>query len=396
MHPYLRRRLGEEPVSYLHPALEPALRETLGVILFQEQVLKVARDFAGFTPGQGELLRRALGAKRADEEIERFHAAFLAGALRRGADEATAEAVFGRLRAFGGYSFPKSHAAAFAVLVYRSAWLKVYHPIAFYAALLNHQPMGFWTPAVLVSDAKRHGIPTRRVDIACSGWRCAPEDGGIRLGFIVIKGMSETLAERILAARTEHPFRDLRDFCRRTRLPRRLIEALILAGGLDGWGDNRRALLWELGTLRLEEALALPGEDAIDLPALSEADEAAMEYAVTGISTGEHPLRLLRGRLRERGILSSVELVGQRDGTPVCVAGLLVVHQAPPTAKGFRFLTLEDEFGFLNIIIRPKLYPRTRHLIRRGGVLVVEGRMQYEGGVVNVVASAISSFNHSG
>jgi error-prone DNA polymerase len=392
VHPYLRRRLGQEPVSYLHPSLEAALRETLGVILFQEQVLKVARDFAGFSAGQGELLRRALGSKRADEAIGRFHAAFIAGARARGVDEATSEAVFERLRAFGGYSFPKSHAAAFAVLVYRSAWLKVYHPVAFYTALLNNQPMGFWSPAVLVSDAKRHGIPTRRIDIARSGWRCAPEASGIRLGFNYVKGMGEAQAGQIVAVREAQPFRNLRDFVRRTRTPRRLTEALILAGAFDAWNTNRRALLWELGTLRPDDAFDLPGEDAIDLPTLSEADEAAMEYAVTGISTGEHPMIALRERLHRRGILSSAELGGQHDGAQVCVAGLLVVHQAPPTAKGFRFLTLEDEFGFLNIIVRPKLYPRCRRLIRRGGALVVEGRMQREGEVVNVVASILRAY----
>jgi error-prone DNA polymerase len=208
--------------------------------------------------------------------------------------------------------------------------------------------------------------------------------------------LGEAQAAQIVAAREAVPFRDLRDFVRRTRAPRRLTEALILAGAFDEWNAHRRALLWELGTLRPDDVFDLPDEDAIDLPTLSEADEAAMEYAVTGISTGEHPMIALRERLRGRGVLSSAELDGQRDGAQVCVAGMLVVHQAPPTAKGFRFLTLEDEFGFLNIIIRPKLYPRYRRLIRRGGVLVVEGRMQREGGVVNVVAGLFRDFQKQG
>jgi error-prone DNA polymerase len=392
VHPYLRRRLGQEAVTYLHPALEPALRETLGVILFQEQVLKVARDFAGFTPGQGELLRRALGSSRAAAAIEGFQSLFVAGAQRKGTDRTTAEAVFERLRAFGGYSFPKSHAAAFAVLVYRSAWLKVYHPVAFYTALLNHQPMGFWSPSILVSDAKRRGIPTRGIDILHSAWKCTPEAEGIRLGFITLKGMSEAQATRLIQARAERPFRDLRDFLRRTRLPRRLTEALILAGAFDEWDANRRGLLWTLGTLHPDDALEWAVDpDSIQLPSLSQADEAAMEYAVTGIATGAHPLLGLRARLREQGILSSTEVEGQREGSLVQVAGLLVVHQAPPTAKGFRFLTLEDECGFLNVIVRPSLYPRYRRLIRAGGVLVVTGRMQREGGVVNVLAEQVNT-----
>jgi error-prone DNA polymerase len=202
-------------VTYLHPLLKPALAETLGVILFQEQVLKVARDLAGFTPGQGELLRWALGAKRAEAEIERLRGDFLAGAQAREVPEPVAAAVFAQLKAFGGYSSPKSHASAFAVLVYQSAWLKRYHPTAFYAALLNHQPLGFWPPAILVGDARRHGIPILPVDVERSGARCAMENGGIRLGLNYVAGLGEAGVARLEAARQAGAFGGLADLCQR-------------------------------------------------------------------------------------------------------------------------------------------------------------------------------------
>ncbi len=394
VHPYLRRRLGQEPVTYFHPLLEAALAETLGVILFQEQVLKVARDLAGFTPGEGELLRRALGAKDPGLAVERFREAFISGAAARGVDVETAEAVFNKLRAFGGYSFPKSHAAAFAVLVYRSAWLKVYHPQAFFVALLNNQPMGFWTPAVLINDARRRRIEVRGVDIDHSGWRCTVEDGAIRLGFNYVREVTEAQAEAIQSAR---PFRDLGDLIRRVRLSRRAAEHLIQAGAMDacGWG-GRRELLWGLGLLCEPDALGLAVEPvAVSLPALSAAESAGMEVAMTGLSTGPHPMTTYRQRLQRDAVLSSADLAACPSGSQVWVAGLMVVHQAPPTAKGFHFLTLEDECGFINVIVRPLVYVRYRQIIRAHPLLLVEGEVQWEGGVVNVVAGNFTSAGKS-
>ena len=240
VHPYLRRREGTEPVQYAHPLLEPVLAETLGVILFQEQVLKVAAALAGFSPGQGEQLRRALGAKEATARIEAFRDEFLAGAVQQGVPADTAVQVFDQLLGFGSYSFAKSHAAAFAVIVYQSAWLKHYHLAAFYAALLNNQPMGFWTPAVLVNEGRRLGLTIHNVDINQSEAKCSVVGGGIRLGFNYVKRVGE-LAEQILASRSDGPFRSLTDFCRRVRLPRRLVENLIAAGSMDEWGDPAAA-----------------------------------------------------------------------------------------------------------------------------------------------------------
>jgi error-prone DNA polymerase len=388
VHPYLRRRLGEEPVTYPHPQLKPALEETLGVILFQEQVLKVARDLAGFTAGQGELLRRALGAKHAAEAIETFHAAFIEGAQAQSVSREVAEDVFDRLRAFGGYSFPKSHAAAFAVLVYRSAWLKVYHPAAFYAALLNHQPMGFWPPAVVVNDAKRHAIQVLPVDLHRSEAKCIVVEGGLRLGFNYVKGMGEASIVRLVEARLAEPFADLGDFCRRTHLPLRVVENLILTGAFDEWGISRRKLLWELGKLRypVEELDLLFPDDGVTLPELSAADKFALERALLGVSVEGHVLDFYREWLDRHSVLSSADLRQHQNGDQVRVGGLVVVHQAPPTAKGVHFVTLEDEHGLMDVIVRPDVYERYRRVLHQAGLLLVEGVVQRRDGVINVVA----------
>ncbi len=392
VHPFLRRRAGTEPVTYAHPLLEPALRETLGVILFQEQVLKVARDLAGFTGGQGEQLRRALGAKRAVAEIARFRADFVAGAEGRGVAPDVAEQVFEQLLAFGGYSFARSHAAAFAVLVYRSAWLKRYHPAAFYAALLNNQPMGFWTPAVLVNEVRRLGMPVFPVDIHTSRAACWPEGGGIRLGLSTVKGLGEEPIGRVIAGREDRPYDSLADFCKRTRLGRQVVEHLILAGALDGWGTPRRDLLWELGTLAYQEdALDLVfAHESVPLPQLSPAEAMLAEQEVMGLSPGDHVMTFYRHTLSARGIVGSRELGESANGRRVRAAGLLVVHQSPPTAKGFHFLTLEDEDGMMNVIIRPVIYERYRQVIRHHRLLLVGGEAQREGHVVNLMAEWIS------
>jgi error-prone DNA polymerase len=388
VHPYLRRRQGLEPVTYLHPHLEPALAETLGVILFQEQVLKVARDLAGFTAGQGEQLRRALGSKAGEAAIEHFRAAFMAGAEANGVSLDIAEMVFDQLRAFGGYAFAKSHAAAFAVLVYQSAWLKRYQPAAFLVALLNNQPMGFWSPAVLVGDAQRHGITVWPLDIHRSQGRCTVEKDGVRLGFNYVTGFGQTSITRLETARQNRPFTDLADLCRRTLLPRRLVERLILVGALDNWGFPRRQLLWELGQLRYraEELELIIPVDEVELPPLAQIEASAWERELLGLSTGEQVMTLYRPWLAAQGILGSLELKEQPVGKQVQVAGLVVVHQAPPTAKGFHFITLEDEAGLMDVIVRPQVYSRYRRLLRTVSLLIFQGVVQREAGVVNVLA----------
>ncbi|HEX2618574.1 MAG TPA: error-prone DNA polymerase [Phototrophicaceae bacterium] len=389
VHPYLRRRLGVEAVRYPHPLLEPALEETLGVVLFQEQVLKVARDLAGFTAGQGEQLRRALGAKRAADEIERFHTAFLEGAQSKGVEQAIAGAVFDTLRAFGGYSFPKSHAAAFAVLVYQSAWLKRYHPQAFYAALLNNQPMGFWSLAVIVNDAKRRGIDVLPVDINLSRDRCQIEGQNLRLGYNYVKGLGDRATGKMMEAKVDGgSFQNLLDFCKRTQLPRRLIEHLILAGAMDGWGKTRRKLIWELGKLSYRENeldLIFP-EDELQFPAVSPLEVMGIEYDMLGLSLRNHLMSMYRNHLTKQGIMDSAKLERSSVGSEVQAAGLIVVHQAPPTAKGHHFITLEDEFGFINVVVHPDIYARYRKIWREHPLLIVDGNVQKQGQVTNLVA----------
>jgi error-prone DNA polymerase len=354
--------------------------------------LKVARDLAGFSPGQGEQLRRALGSKRAGEKIERFQAEFLAGATAQGVPSDTAELVFDQLRAFGGYSFAKSHAAAFAVLVYQSAWLKRYHFAPFYTALLNNQPMGFWNPAVLVNEARRAGVPVLPVDIHLSPAQCAPmpetEGGGIRLGFNYVKNLREEHVERLLAVREEAPFTTLVDFCKRIGTGRQATENLILAGAMDGWGLPRRQLLWELEEFDDQEGeldLVFPGEE-VNLPALSPAEAMLGEQDVLGLSTGDHIMTFFRNWLDERDVLDSEGLLSTANGRRVLVAGLVVVHQSPPTAKGHHFITLEDESGMINVIIRPRVYARYRRTWRESRLLIVEGDVQQEGGVTGLLA----------
>ncbi|HSM56573.1 MAG TPA: error-prone DNA polymerase [Candidatus Sulfomarinibacteraceae bacterium] len=391
VHPYLRRRRGLEPVTYAHPLLEPALAETLGVILFQEQVLKVARDLAGFTPGQGEQLRRALSAKRATAAIDRLRDAFLAGAQAGGVSRQVAETVFDQLRAFGGYSFAKSHAAAFAVLVYQSAWLKQYHFLPFMAAVLNNQPMGFWSPSVIVGEVKRKGYAVLPVDIHHSQAQCTAEGGALRLGFNYVKGLGEAHVERIIEERRAAPFTSIADFWKRTRLGRRVTENLVTAGAMDGWELPRRHLLWELGTLRDQPgALDLDATpEAVDLPDLTPAEALLDEQAVLGLSAGEHIMTHVRPGLSGQGVLRTDQLVACRDGQRVHVAGLVVVHQAPPTAKGVHFVTLEDEQGMVDVIVWPQVYKRYRRVLHTARLLRVTGAVQNEGGNVNVLAETI-------
>jgi error-prone DNA polymerase len=387
VHPYLRRRAGKEPVAYPHERLEAALEETLGVILFQEQVIKVARDLAGFTPGQGEQLRRALGGKRSYEEIEQLREAFVNGANGNEVLKDIAEGVFERLKSFGGYSFPKSHAAAFAVLVYQSAWLKRYHPSEFYTALLNNQPMGFWSPAVIVNDARRHGIGIARVDVNRSRAKCAVEGNTIRVGFEYVSGIGKETASQIEDAQQAGVFTDLANFCHRTRIPRRLVENLIWVGAFDAWGTDRRKLAWELGKLA-GQGRGLPLEmvdDGVVLQPLSALEMMLLETKLMSLTVGEHIMSFYQDWTKKRRIWGSRALRQCKHKQKVRVAGEVVMHQAPPTAKGFHFITLEDKDGMMNIIVRPHIYKQYRRILRHAPLLLITGEVQHEGDVTNVL-----------
>jgi len=275
------------------------------------------------------------------------------------------------------------------VVVYQSAWLRRYHPAAFLAAILRNQPMGFWQPSVIVSDAKRHGIPVLPIDIHYSQGRCTVEGSAIRLGLSYMKGLGEASTQRIEEARSEKPFADLRDFCQRTRLLRRLVENLILAGAMDRWNADRRKLLWQLTRLRYEAEeldLILP-DDGVVLPPMSHLESLSYEHTAVGMTVGEHPMELYREWLDAHGILDSSSLATCEHGQIVRVAGLNVMHQAPPTAKGHHFITLEDEapMGMINLIVRPKVYEQYRNVLRGSRLLVAEGEVQRKDSVVNVL-----------
>jgi error-prone DNA polymerase len=391
VHPYLRRRQGLEPVEYAHPSLEPALAETLGVIIFQEQVIRVAMAVARFNPGEADQLRRAMSRSRSEEAMARLRDRFLQGAQDNGLNEAVASEVFQQLAGFAEFGFCKSHAASFALVAYQTLYLKAHFAPEFYCALLNHQPMGFYTPEVLLGDAQRHGVSILRPDINRSQDECLLEGNGpsaaLRLGLRYVYSLGEAWRGRLLERRAGRPFANLQDFCQRTRLPRPVVENLIRCGAMDCWRRERRSLLWQLGGLDYREQemdIEIPIAD-VALPALGTGEKLGWEYELLGLAPGDHVMRLYRSRLRAQGVLSSAELAQQQDGETVRVAGMVVVRQRPPTAKGHVFITLEDEEGPINLIIRPTVYERYRSALRNALLLWVEGRLQREGYAVSVL-----------
>jgi error-prone DNA polymerase len=388
---YVKRRQGLEPVTYLHPLLEPILAETMGVVVFQEQVIRIAMALAGFSAGEADMLRRAMSRSRSRDAMEKLQERFVQGARERGLAPDLARSIFERLGGFASYGFCKSHAAAFARTAYESCYLKAHYPGEFYCALLNHQPMGFYSPSVIVGDARRHGVEILPPHVDRSRKRCILEGEGIRLSFAYVKGLGEAATERLEQAQAPGLFRGLKEFCHRTRLPRPWVQRLIRAGGMDHWQIPRRNLLWELGKISYPEELdlALP-PDEIQFPPLSRAEELVEEYDLLGLSPDDHPLALYRPWLELEGVLSSGELARQPDGAWVQVAGMAVVRQRPPTAKGFAFLTLEDEEGLMNVVIRPDVYEQCRAVVDGVALLLVTGRLQSQEGVTNVVAHNIA------
>jgi error-prone DNA polymerase len=394
VHPYLRRRRGAEPVTYLHPLLKPALEETLGVIVYQEQVLKVARDLAGFTTGRAELLRRALSHKRATEQTALFCEEFINGAIARAVPHLVAQRVWQQLQAFGGYAFPKSHAAAFAVLTYQSAWLRRHHPAPFFAALLRHQPMGFYPPHVIVSEARRSGVEIRPVDIAASELLATVEGDAIRLGLTAVGGLGATAGASVVEERRFGPFRSLVDFCRRTRLGRRVLEALIWAGVFDSWGVPRRQLLWDLEAALqvVDRPPALPLASDEERPRfgfLPPLERLRAEIIQTGISASDHMTALVSQQMLELRVIPSEELPDWADRSRVRVGGLVVAAQRPPTAKGTAFLALEDERGLINVVLRPEVYEASR-VAWRSPFVVVDGVLQKRNGAISILAHKVT------
>jgi error-prone DNA polymerase len=486
VHPYLNRRAGREPVSYPHPSLEPILARTLGVPLFQEQLLRIAMVAASFTGGQAEDLRRAFGFKRSERRMKQVEIQLRDGMARNGINGAAADQIITSITSFALYGFPESHAASFALLAYASAYLKAHYPTAFYTALLNNQPMGFYHPSTLVKDAQRRGVRFHPIDVQLSLWDCTAEnDGAIRLGLRYVSGLRQEAGKAIANARPARPaspahsahaacptephaprqspgppsppcpkcgcddqsmleqvaaagwfcnncshdwsapafsraresvvrFSSLDDLIARTGLRRDEVVTLADVGALNSFGYDRRSALWQAeravrpgGALfenihvagdRLSGDGRLPddaSESACPLRPMNEAERLVADYAGTGLSLGRHPMALRREEMSMRGILRACDLSVGRPGRRVRVAGMVITRQRPGTAKGFVFLTLEDETGIANIIVRPDLFARDRLVIIEEPFLIVDGILQNQDGVTSVRAEQVQGMKGS-
>ncbi len=411
--PFVERRNDPNwtPV-YDHPRLEPILKETLGVMLYQEQVVQVAEAIAGFTAGKADQLRRAMTRKRSHEAMEGLRQSFIEGAATQDIGADLANTIFDKLAGFADYGFPKSHAAAFAFLAYQSCWLKHYYPAEFLCALLNNQPMGFYAPHVLINDAKRNGIRVLRPDVNTSEIECTVEGTrGVRLGLSLIKGISEDVAMRIYEERMAHgAFASLADLMRRVALRPDAQENLIAAGACDCFGLQRREMLWHIGLFIApigfrdkrtrkhggqQMPLPLPTmQDHVELPRTTLWERMADEYRVLGLSVLHHPLGLLRHKLPP-GMSTTRDLKQLPDGAKVFIAGLIVCRQRPGTAKGITFLLLEDEFDLVNIVVYPDLYEKQRLHIRSTPLLIVEGKLQLANNNINIVAERVHPIENS-
>jgi len=396
VHPFFDRRRGIAPVTYPHPSLEPILKRTLGVPLFQEQVLRMAMVAAGFTGGEAEDLRRAMGFKRSVERMELIEKRLREGMIAKGIGEKAREEIAKTISAFALYGFPESHAASFALIAYASAYLKVHHPAAFYASLLNAWPMGFYHPATLVKDAQRHHVAIHPIDVSRSGFGCRWEgtrqEQGVRIGLRYVKGLRETAGRKIEEEQARSPFRDLRDLARRCGLREDELDRLAQTGALACFGLTRRNALWQVGKVARSLGPLLEGcsqDDPSPLPEMTPFEETVADYRGVQMTTGPHLISYLRNGLVSRGVKSAAELSQLPDGKKVRAAGAVIVRQRPQTAKGFVFLTLEDESGMAQAIIRPDLFQKYRSVILSSPALIVEGILQNSDGTLSVRASRI-------
>ena len=451
VHPFLRRKQGLEPVAYLHPSLEPVLKDTLGVILYQEQVMRIAIDVAGFSAAESDGFRRAMGTWRSTREMEKLHRRFVEGALRQpGMEEDVAEELFRQVSAFASFGFAKSHAAAFARTAYESSFLKLFYPAQFLVGLINAQPMGFYPVEVLVNDTKRHGVAVLPVDINASSYKTTTEwvgeeqqpapvessacivpsaaardhwtpattrGWGVRLGLSLVKGIGEQHQALLDGELARGPYRGLVDVVERTGLPEEVLERLIRSGAMDSLGRPRRELLWQLREVagasrgrmdgRTVRALGraagkrgaaagrpmdlrLPATDAPRLPEITESERVGDAYAVLGVDAKRQVVGLFRDALDRLGAVPNASLADRRPGH-VRVGGLVVTRQHPMTAKGTVFLALEDETGMVNVTLWPSVWEKLRGVVRRHALLLVDGELQREANVVNLVAREIQA-----
>src|SRR5476651_105488 len=406
VHPYLRRRQGFEPVSFPSEGLKVALERTLGVPIFQEQVMQIAMIAAGFTAGEADALRRAMAAWKRKGGLGKYYDRIVNGMVERGYKKAFAEAIFEQIKGFGEYGFPESHAASFALLVYVSSWLKHHEPAAFACALLNSQPLGFYSTSAIVQDAQRHGVEVRPADVqvsdvdskleAHSGAGPGPIQPAVRLGLGLIKGLKVTSSEHLVIARKERVFSSVEDLSRRAGLDRSDLSALACADALASLAGHRREALWE--TLAIDEAtrLELPAV-AVQPPLLmppTEGDDIVGDYASMGLTLRRHPLALLRERLKKRRIRTAAEIAtGSRHGQVIRAAGIVTCRQRPATASGVIFVTLEDETGYVNLIVWNDLADRQRKELLGSRLLAVSGEVQRQGRVVHILARRLEDLS---
>jgi error-prone DNA polymerase len=393
VHPYLRRRSGEEPVEYPSDAVKAVLERTLGVPIFQEQVMQLAVVAAGFTPGEADGLRRAMAAWRRKGGLEPFERRLKAGMRSRGYDEAFADQIYRQILGFGEYGFPESHSASFALLVYVSCWLKCHEPAAFLAALLNSQPMGFYAPSQLVQDARRHGVEVRAVDATRSDRECTLEGDAVRLGLLMVKGLSQAGAEGLVAARTAAPFADVGDLARRARLDAGDLKRLAAAGALNALADHRRRAYWDVAGVETRPHLlreAPVHETAPALAAPTEGEDLVADYASLGLTLGRHPLALLRPRLARLRLATAEEIRALPHGAPARACGIVTGRQRPDTASGVVFVTLEDETGYVNVIVWSTLVERQRRELLGSRLMAVHGSIERQGEVVHLVARRLA------
>jgi len=406
VHPYLRRRNGTEPTVYPNEAIKKVLQRTLGVPIFQEQAMKLAVVAAGFTPGEADQLRRAMGAWRKTGVIEKFQAKLKAGMKERGLTEKFADQVFRQIAGFGAYGFPESHAASFALLVYVSCYLKHYYPEAFCAALINSQPMGFYQPAQLVTDARQHGVTVLPVDVNHSFWDCTLEPAEesdekpvrlkLRLGLRMINGLRSDHADMIVESRADCPFESVADFASRTRVGQSVTKQLSDADAFGSVKQDRREALWQaLGQEKTPLDQPLFGDldaeddDTFALPALTLEQQVVEDYAAVGLSLKAHPMSFHREQLTSQGVICCGDLADSENDSLVCIAGLVLMRQRPSTAKGITFVTLEDETGIANLVIKPPIWEKYYRTARQSPAWVAGGKLEMRDNVVHLIVNRI-------
>ena len=379
VHPYLQRRQGLVPVDYPGEGLRAALERTLGVPIFQEQVMQIAMLAAGFSAGESDSLRRSMAAWKRKGGVHKFHDRMISGMVANGYTEEFAEGIFKQMEGFGEYGFPESHAASFALLVYVSCWLKHHEPACFLAAMLNSQPLGFYSPSQLVQDAQRHGVPVRAVDVMCSDWDCTMEGAAVRLGLRMVAGLATAAAQRIALARAEAPFTSTEDLALRAGLDQSDLKALASADALISLSGHRRQQVWDASALRPAPGLlktAPVEEDFLELPPAWEGEEVVFDYAATGLTLRSHPVALLREQLASMKLRTAAELRDLPDGRLVRACGIVVMRQQPQTAKGVVFVTLEDETGSVNVIVWKSLREKQRSELLHSRLMAVYGVWQ--------------------